>query len=187
MIGQSKIQNLKYNGNSAERAGESGQGDSLGVRGDSMRVVRSHWSVVSKSVVWLALSAMLFALCVSAEAQQPGKIPRIGFQLDSPVSMVAGRIEGFRQGLRELGYTEGENILIEWRSSEGKLERRAELAAEFVRLKVDVIVSGGPTVTRVVKEATSTIPIVMEDSDPVGNGFVANLARPGGNITGLTA
>ncbi len=140
------------------------------------------------NVVRLMLCAMLFALCLSAEAQQPTKIPHIGFQLDSPASAVAGRIEGFRQGLRELGYTEGKNIIIEWRSSEGKLERRAELAAEFVRLKVDVIVSGGPTVTRVVKEATSTIPIVMaQDSDPVGNGFVANLARPGGNITGLSA
>ena len=98
------------------------------------------------------------------------------------------RIEAFRQGLRELGYIEGKNIIIEWRSSEGKIERRSELAAELVRLKVDVIVSAGPTVTRVVKEATSTIPIVMaQDTDPVASGFVASLARPGGNITGLSA
>ena len=102
--------------------------------------------------------------------------------------MLAGRIEGFRQGLRELGYVEGKNIIIEWRSSEGKVERRGEIAAELVRLKVDVIVSGGPTVTRAIKEATSTIPIVMgQDSDPVGSGFAASLARPGGNITGLSA
>ena len=104
------------------------------------------------------------------------------------VASVAARIEGFRQGLRELGYVEGKNIIIEWRSSEGKVERRAEIAAELVRLKVDVIVSAGPTVTRAVKEATSTVPIVMsQDPDPVGSGFVASLARPGGNITGLSA
>ena len=101
---------------------------------------------------------------------------------------MTARIEAFRQGLRELGYIEGKNIIIEWRSAEGKPERRSELAAELVRLKVDVIVSAGPTVTRAVKEATSTIPIVMaQDTDPVGSGFVASLARPGGNITGLSA
>ncbi len=89
------------------------------------------------------------------------------------------RTEAFRQGLRELGYVEGKNIVIEWRSAEGKLDRLPALAAELVRLKVDVIVTGGPTATRAAKEATSTIPIVMtQDSDPVGNGFVASLARP---------
>jgi len=99
-----------------------------------------------------------------------------------------GRIEAFRQGLRELGYVEGQNIVIEWRSAEGKFERQGELAVELVRLKVDVIVSSGPTMTRAAKEATSTIPIVMAfDSDPVGNGFVTSLARPGGNVTGLSA
>jgi putative ABC transport system substrate-binding protein len=116
------------------------------------------------------------------------KIPHIGFQLDAPVSTAAARIEAFRQGLRELGYIEGKNIIIDWRSAEGKPEHRSEIAAEFVRLKVDVIVTAGPTVTRSVKEATSTIPIVMgQDTDPVGSGFVASLARPGGNITGLSA
>ena len=101
---------------------------------------------------------------------------------------MTARIEGFRQGLRELGYIEGKNIIIEWRSSEGKAESRSEMAAELVRLKVDVIVSGGPTVTRVLREATTTIPIVMaQDTDPVGSGFVASLAKPGGNITGLAA
>jgi putative ABC transport system substrate-binding protein len=121
------------------------------------------------------------------EAQQLGKIPRIGFQSDSPFASIAGRVEGFRQGLRELGYVEGKDIVIEWRSSEGKLERRPEIAAELVRLKPDVIVSGGPTVTRALREITTTIAIVMgQDTDPVGNGFVASLAKPGGNITGLS-
>ena len=136
----------------------------------------------------LTLCAVLFALCASAKAQQPTKVPRIGFQLDAPASVMTARIEGFRQGLRELGYIEGKNIIIEWRSSEGKAESRSEMAAELVRLKVDVIVSGGPTVTRVLREATTTIPIVMgQDTDPVGSGFVASLAKPGGNITGLAA
>jgi putative tryptophan/tyrosine transport system substrate-binding protein len=134
------------------------------------------------------LCALLFPHCFSVQAQQPAKIPRIGFQFDSPLTSIVGRVEGFRQGLRELGYLEGKNIIIEWRSSEGKAERRNEIVAELVRLKVDVIVSGGPSVTRPLKEATSTIPIVMaQDSDPVGNGFAASLARPGGNITGLSA
>jgi putative ABC transport system substrate-binding protein len=130
---------------------------------------------------------MLVVLCTSVSAQQPVRIPRIGFHLDSPFASIAARIEGFRQGLRELGYVEGKNILIEWRSSEGQAERRSEIIAELVRLKVDVIVSGGPSITRPLKDATSSIPIVMaQDSDPVGNGFVASLARPGGNVTGLS-
>jgi len=99
---------------------------------------------------------------------------------------VSARENAFRQGLRELGYVEGKNIVIESRWTEGKTERLPELAAELVRLKVDIIVTGGPAVTRLVKEATVTIPIIMGfDNDPVGNGFVASLSRPGGNITGL--
>src|SRR5258705_5960580 len=138
-----------------------------------------------KNLAWL-LTTILLAASSSAQAQQPAKVPRIGFQLDAPASAMTARTEAFREGLREFGYIEGKNIIIEWRSAEGKIERRSEIAAEFVRLKVDVIVSAGPTVTRAVKEATSTIPIVMaQDPDPVGNGFVASLARPGGNITGL--
>ena len=130
---------------------------------------------------------MLFALCASAEAQQPTKIPRIGYLAAASPSAVSARIEAFRQGLRELGYVEGKNIVIEWRSAEGKLDRLPALAAELVRLKVDIIVTAGPPATRAAKEATSTIPIVMtQDSDPVGSGFVASLARPGGNITGLS-
>jgi putative ABC transport system substrate-binding protein len=103
------------------------------------------------------------------------------------LSIISPRIEALRQGLHELGYVEGKNIVIEWRSAEGKLDRVPALAAELVRLKVDVIVTGGATDTRAAKEATNTIPIVMaQDSDPVGSGFVASLARPGGNITGLS-
>ena len=129
----------------------------------------------------------LLALGVIAEAQQPKKVPRIGFLGASSASVLAARIEAFRQGLRDLGYVEGKNIVIEWRSAEGKLDRLPALAAELVRLKVDVIVTTGPAPTRPAKEATSTIPIVMAfDNDPVGNGFVASLARPGGNITGLS-
>ena len=123
-----------------------------------------------------------------AEAQQPTKIPRIGFLgLNSPSSN-ASRIETFRQGLGELGYVESKNIVIEWRHHEGKLDRLPALAAELVRLKVDIIIAVGPPAARAAKEATNTIPIVMmQVGDPVGSGFVASLARPGGNITGLSS
>jgi putative tryptophan/tyrosine transport system substrate-binding protein len=98
------------------------------------------------------------------------------------------RTEAFQHGLRELGYVEGKNIVVEWRSADGKLDRLPELAAELVRLKVDVIVTGGATATRPAKEATATIPIVMaQDGDPVGAGLIASQARPGGNITGLSS
>lgn len=137
-------------------------------------------------VVGFALCAMLLALSASAQAQRPGKIPRIGFLTATP-SVFPGRIEAFRQGLRELGYEEGKNLVVEWRYSEGKLDRLPTLAAELVRLKVDIIVSGGPTPTGFLKEATTTIPIVMAfHTDPVGTGLVASLARPGGNVTGLS-
>jgi putative ABC transport system substrate-binding protein len=121
-----------------------------------------------------------------AQAQQPPtKIPRIGYLMTRFLDPV--RSEALRQGLRELGYVEGKTIVIEWRSAEGKLDRLPALVAELVRLKVDVIVTSGPLPTRVTKDATSTIPIVMAQvNDPVGNGFVASLARPGGNITGLS-
>jgi putative ABC transport system substrate-binding protein len=137
-------------------------------------------------VVWLV--ALAFAPFRLAEAQQPKKVPLIGFLGVVPASAAGGRIEAFRQGMRELGYVEGKNIVIEYRHAEGKLERMPALAAELVRLKVDVIVAAGPTSTRPAKEATVTIPIVMvQDNDPVGNGFVASLAHPGGNITGLSS
>jgi len=143
---------------------------------------------MKKEIAVLALGAVLFALSLSAEAQQTNKVHRIGYLTVIPLSANVARVEAFRQGLRDLGYVEGQNIVIEWRSAEGKFERQGELAAELVRLKVDVIVSSGPTMTRAAKEATATIPIVMAfDSDPVGNGFVTSLARPGGNVTGLSA
>ena len=131
------------------------------------------------------VTATIFAFCFSALAQNPKSTPRIGHLIatsDSP-----GRINAFRQGLRDLGYIEGKNIIIEWRHGEAKLDRLPALAAELVRLNVDVIVSAGPPDTRAAKQATDKIPIVMtQDADPVGSGFVASLARPGGNITGLS-
>jgi putative ABC transport system substrate-binding protein len=142
---------------------------------------------MKRKITVLALCAVLFALCFPVQAQQPKQVPRIEYLSATSLSAIAGRTESFRQGLRELGFVEGKNIVIEWRSSEGKTDRLPGLAAELVRLKVDIIVSGGPTATRSVKEATSTIPIVMAfDNDPVGSGFVVSLARPGGNITGLS-
>jgi len=127
------------------------------------------------------------AVAVIAEAQQAKKVPRIGFLGAAYPSTNAARIEAFRQGLRALEYVEGKNIIIEWRWAEGKPERLPDLAAELVRFKVDIIVTAGPAATGPAKEATSTIPIVMaQDSDPVESGFVASLARPGGNITGLS-
>jgi len=140
---------------------------------------------MKKRITMLALCAMLFALCVPVEAQQPAKVPRIGYLNTSYFN--APRAKAFREGLRDLGYIEGKNIIIEWRYADGNLDRLPELAAELVRLKVDVIVTGGSTATHPAKQATVAIPIVMtQDSDPVGNGFVASLARPGGNITGLS-
>ena len=142
--------------------------------------------LMKKNVIHLTLCAMLFALCPPAEAQQ-SKVPRIGYLSAVSVGAIAARTEAFRQGLRELGYVEGKNIVIEYRYAEGKADRLRELAAELVRLKIDAIVTGGPTATRAAKEATSTIPIVMAlDNDPLGSRFVASLARPGGNITGLS-
>ena len=132
-----------------------------------------------------ALSAMLFVLSVPAQSQQPTKVTRIGY-LVGPSSASTARYEAFRQGLRELGYVEGKNIVIEWRSSEGNRDRQRALVAELVGLKVDVIVAVGAGDVRIAKDATATIPIVMvQGGDPVGSGFVASLARPGGNITGL--
>jgi ABC-type uncharacterized transport system substrate-binding protein len=142
---------------------------------------------MKQTITTSALSAMLLALCLPAQAQQPKKVPRIAYLTAASAPSQAPRLEAFRQGLRGLGYVEGQNINIEYRYAEGKLDRLPALAAELVRLEIDVIVAGGPAVTRRAKEATVTIPIVMaQDSDPVGNGFVASLARPGGNITGLS-
>ncbi|HEY1266730.1 MAG TPA: ABC transporter substrate-binding protein [Candidatus Binatia bacterium] len=139
-----------------------------------------------KTLVLLAALLALGGIGI-ANAQQSGKISRIGFLCTTPIAAYAARIGAFRQGLRDLGYVEGKNIVIEYRSAEGKAGQLPGLAAELVRSNVDIIVSSGPTATPAAKQATSTIPIVMGfDSDPVGNGFVANLAHPGGNITGLS-
>ena len=138
------------------------------------------------SMVMLVVAALAAPLAV--DAQPPTNIPRIGFLTAVPLSVTSAVPEAFRQGLREMGYVEGKTILIEWRSADGQLERLPSLAAELVRLNVDVIVTAGPSATRPVKAVTVTIPIVMtNDNDPVANGFAASLARPGGNITGLSA
>jgi putative tryptophan/tyrosine transport system substrate-binding protein len=142
---------------------------------------------MSKKIFSLALAVMLLALRVPAVAQQVGKIPRIGFLFSGDLSEASARIEAFRQGLRELGYVEGKNIVIEQRSSGEKPDILSNLAGELVSLKVATIVTMGTEPTQAAKDATGTIPIVMTYvSDPIGFGFVASLARPGGNITGLT-
>jgi len=136
----------------------------------------------------LVLGALLLALTFPAEAQQPVRLPTIGW-LDhsSPNSEVLRLVELFRKGLRDLGYIEGKSTAIEYRYAEGKTERLSELADELVRLKVDCIITAGGQPTEAAQRATKTIPIVMAVSgDPVASGFVASLARPGGNITGLT-
>jgi len=138
-----------------------------------------------RKLVPLGLAALLFGFG-SVEARQPAKIPRLGFLFTLSPSISSERVEAFRQGLRDLGYFEGKNIVIEIRSAEGKAERLTDLADELVRLDVDVIITAGPTPTNAAKKATKTVPIVMTfDIDPVGSGLVASLARPGGNITGL--
>jgi putative ABC transport system substrate-binding protein len=165
---------------------EGGQSDSmtrLWILDFGFSIKRSE----HKKISCLALFGVLFALSLPAHAQQPAKVPRIGVLGSVPFDQVSDRIAAFRQGLRELGYVESKNIFIEWRSSDANLDRNAALAAELLRLKVDVIVSMGSSLTRAAKAATSTVPIVMtQEPDPVGNGFVASLARPGGNMTGLS-
>ncbi len=145
-----------------------------------------------ENLKWLGLSVIAFVLVVAgalAQAQQPNKVPRIGYL--SPFDPVAEstRSEAIRLALREFGYIEGQNIAIEYRYSEGKVNRFPELAAELVRLKVDIIlVSGGDRLILAAKNATKTIPIVMTGGglDPVEAGLVESLARPGGNVTGIT-
>ena len=139
-----------------------------------------------KKITRRAFCSMLLALPFPAWAQQTGKIFRIGFLDNSTASGTAVLLDAFRQELRKLGWIEGKNITIEYRFAEQKNERLPELAAELVRLKVDLIVTSGAPTALVAKKATSTIPIVMTSSvDPVGAGLVASLARPGGNITGF--
>jgi putative ABC transport system substrate-binding protein len=141
-----------------------------------------------KKVIGLTLSATLFALSVNIEAQQPKKIAKIGYLAPSTPAAAAHLVEAFRQGLRELGYVEGKNLVLELRHGEARAERLPELARELVGLKLDVIVTATDVAIAAVKRETQTIPIVMGNStDPVGTGFVASLAHPGGNITGLSS
>jgi putative ABC transport system substrate-binding protein len=142
-----------------------------------------------KIFIRLALSVVLLALCVSAEAQQPKKVPRLGYLSSAEPARDSTRAEAIRLALRERGYIEGQNIAIEYRYTQGKVDRAPEVATELVRLKVDLImVSGGYGWIRAAMNATETIPIVMTGagSDPVEAGLVESLARPGGNVTGLT-
>ena len=141
-----------------------------------------------KPILRVALCAMALAFCSSAEAQESGKIPRIGYVRVVGVPSIPGpNVEAFRQGLKDLGYVEGKNILIEFRYAEGKRDRVPSLVAELVQLKVDVLISGDDPAIRAAKQATKTIPIVMViNQDPVATGLVDSLARPGGNITGIS-
>jgi ABC-type uncharacterized transport system substrate-binding protein len=149
----------------------------------------SPWSVVGKAIIGLTLCTMLFALCGSVDAQQPKKVARIGYLSNSDPASESPRSQGIRLALHDVGYIEGQNIATEYRYTQGNLDRLPELATELVRLKVDIIVvAGGVIPLRAAKNATKTIPIVMVGTglDPVKAGLVESLARPGGNITGLT-
>jgi putative tryptophan/tyrosine transport system substrate-binding protein len=143
---------------------------------------------MKNNLISLALCAILFAIHVSAGAQQPAKIPRVGWVSGSGDSNTPGpQVEAFRQGLRDIGYVEGKNIVVEYRYAEGKMERMPNLVAELVQLKVDVLVSPNGPAILAAKQATKTIPIVMVVVlDPVATGIVDSLARPGGNITGVS-
>jgi putative tryptophan/tyrosine transport system substrate-binding protein len=145
--------------------------------------------LMKRKITVLALSAVLFALCSSADAQQTGKVARIGFLDNSTASGMAGLLEAFRQELSKFGWVEGKNFTIEYRFAEQKRERSPELAADLVRLRVDlIVVTGGGGSTHAAKSATTTIPIVMAAvGDPVGQGLIASLARPGGNVTGISS
>jgi putative ABC transport system substrate-binding protein len=141
-----------------------------------------------KNLVGLTLGALLLALSFTVEAQQSGKIPRVGLMISASTAETAPYIEAFRQGLRDLGYIEGKNIILEIRGGEAKYDRLADIAGELVGLKVDIIVAGANPAVRAAMKATSTIPIIMRTGgDPVEAGFVASLARPGGNVTGVTS
>ena len=153
-----------------------------------LRLKLGHYNLQGSIIASLVFSFVVFMLSVMAHAQQPAKVPRIAYVASSSLATNADRVEAFKQGLRELGYVEGKNLVVEWRFADGDDSRLPGLVAELVRLKVDIIVAGGPAVTGVAQKATSTIPIVMGfHLDPVGSGVIASLARPGGNITGLSS
>jgi len=154
-----------------------------------VRVIASvmRWAMKKAAVLSILVVAVLLAVGVTAEAQQPKKVPRIGFLGGASASFYAARTNAFRQGLNERGYTEGKNIVIEYRYAEGKFDRLPDLAAELVGLKLDVIVAAPTPSVLAAKKASATTPIVFASVvDPVASGLVASLARPGGNITGLT-
>jgi putative ABC transport system substrate-binding protein len=154
---------------------------------DGVSENRGAKSMRGKAFFWLLITVLLIT-AATAQAQQPAKIPRIGFLTNSSSETVDSPLHGaFRQGLRELGYVEGKNILIEWRFAAGNQDRQRAMAAELARLKVEVIVAVGTGDIRAAKEASATIPIVMvTGGDAVGSGLVASLARPGGNVTGIS-
>jgi putative ABC transport system substrate-binding protein len=142
---------------------------------------------MKKKVTALALCTLLYALCLPLKAQQPTKVPRIGYVDAGSPATTGHRAQAFKEGLSALGYVEGRNILVEYRWADGKLERLPGFVTELVQAKVDVIVSSATPAIRIAKEQTTTIPIVMAGvTSPVENGFVASLAHPGGNVTGLT-
>jgi putative ABC transport system substrate-binding protein len=144
---------------------------------------------MGKKITGFALCAVLLAVRVCVEAQQPTQVPRIGYLSTGSPTVSSANLDAFRQGLRDLGYVEGKNIILEIRWAEGSAERVPELALELVRHKIDVLLVGGGTATALrVKKVTNTVPVVFTlVSDPVGDGLVASLARPGGNLTGLSS
>jgi len=152
-----------------------------------MSPLRTERKALRKKFLFLVLAILLLAIVHITHAQQQGKIVRIGFLDPSTASGMAGLLEAFRQEMRKLGWIEGKNITIEYRFAEGKNDRLPELAADLVRLSVDLILVSGAQPASAAKSATTTIPIVMANAgDPVGAGLVASLARPGGNITGFS-
>jgi putative tryptophan/tyrosine transport system substrate-binding protein len=143
---------------------------------------------IKKKIIFLALCSLLLAPCSAAEAQQTGKVARIGFLDNSSASGNAPLLEAFRQDMRKLGWIEGKNFTFEYRYAEEKVDRLPDLAADLVRLKVDLVMASGGQPTLAAKSATTTIPIVMANAgDPVAFGLVASLGRPGGNVTGLSS
>ena len=141
---------------------------------------------MKKKITFFTFCAMLFALCLPAQAQQPAKVPRIAYLGGGSAELEKAWLDAFLQGLRELGYFEGKNIVVERRFAAGRYDELPELAAELVRLKVDVILAASTPVADSAKKATSAIPVVMVVADPIGTGLVSSLAKPGGNLTGLS-